>query len=159
MNPQHSQQHAYLRTKVMTARPEELRLMLFDGAIRFAERARHGIETKNHEQAFDGVSRCQDILMELINSLRPEHDVELCENLSALYTYMFSRLMEANRDRDIAAVDEVLQLLNYERETWAMLVQKLADENVDSSAAADDIARAARLPGDGGPFKHISIQG
>ena len=28
--------NAYLRTKVMTASPEELRLMLLDGAIRFA---------------------------------------------------------------------------------------------------------------------------
>ena len=31
---------AYLKTKVLTASPAELRLMLIDGAIRFSEQAR-----------------------------------------------------------------------------------------------------------------------
>lgn len=124
--------NAYLRTKVMTASPEELRLMLFDGAIKFAEQGRRGIEEKNPEQTFNGLTRAQDIVMELINTLKPEYDPELCEKLSALYTFIYSRLVSACTQRSITFVDEALNLLRYERETWALLLQKLASENGDA---------------------------
>ena len=44
-----SQQAAanYLRTKVLTATPEQLQLMLYDGAIRFTEQARAALEKKD----------------------------------------------------------------------------------------------------------------
>lgn len=140
------QPNAYLKTKVLTASPQELRLMLFDGAIRFAEAARAGIQRKNHEEAYDGVTRCQAILMELINSLRPDQDEDLCRNLSAIYTFMYSRLIDAARERDAAIVDEVLNLLRYERETWVMLMDKLAEEN----ALAAQVKSDGPLPSVGG---------
>ena len=64
---------AYLRTKVMTAKPAELRLMLIDGAIRFTEQAKRGYETKDFEAAYNGTTRAQAILLELVASLR--HDL------------------------------------------------------------------------------------
>jgi len=132
-----TQRNAYLRTKVMTASPEELRLMLFDGAIRFAEMARAGLSERDYEKSYEGVTRCQAILMELINNLRPEHDAELCRNLSALYTFMYTRMIEASHQKDASIVDEVLSLLQYERETWVMLMEQLAKENASSSEVAE----------------------
>jgi len=128
----------YLRTKVLTARPEELRLMLFDGAIRFAGMAKDGIGSKDYEKSYEGVTRCQAILLELINSLRPEHDPELCQKLSALYTFMYTRMIEAGRQRDTAIVDEVLDLLRYERETWVLVMEQLAKEHVVRSQPTED---------------------
>src|SRR3990172_4578211 len=113
----------------MTASPQELRLMLLDGAIRFAEKGREGLVRADYEMVYDGIARCQSILMELINALRPEHDSEVCKRLSGLYTFLYTRLMEASRVKDPAIVEDVIRLLQYERETWSMLVQKLADEN------------------------------
>lgn len=121
--------NAYLRTKVMTANPAELRLMLIDGAIRFAEQARTGLEQKNYEACYVGTTRCQAILMELINGLRPEHDRELCERLSALYTYMYMQLVKAGSERDPSITAEVIKLLSYERETWSLLIGQLSAEN------------------------------
>ncbi len=123
----------YLRTKVLTANPAELRLLLLDGALKFAEQGRVGLENQNHEAAFEGISRCQAILMELINALRPEMEPELCERLSALYTFLYSRLVTASQERDASIVEEVLSLLRYELETWTMLLKKLADENAQAS--------------------------
>jgi flagellar protein FliS len=133
----------YLRTKVLTARPEELRLMLFDGAIRFAGMAKDGIAAKDYEKSYEGVTRCQAILLELINSLRPEHDPELCQKLSALYTFMYTRMIEAGRQRDAAIVDEVLGLLRYERETWVLVMEQLAKEH----GGTDHEANSARTGG------------
>lgn len=123
----------YLRTQVMTAAPEELRLLLFDGAIRFTQMARDGLADQNPERAYEGITRAQAILMELINSLRPEHDPELCQNLSALYTFMYARLVDAGTERDAAMVDEVLELLQFERHTWVMVMDKLIESNRESS--------------------------
>lgn len=116
---------AYLRTKVMTASPAELRLMLLDGAIRFTEQARRGYETRDFEMSYEGTTKAQAILMELLNALRPSQAPELCQRLSALYTYLYNQLVIASTTRDTASVDEVLKLLRYERETWSMCIGQL----------------------------------
>ena len=124
---------AYLRTKVMTASPAELRLMLIDGAIRFAEQTKRGYETRNFEMSFDGTTKTQAILMELVNALRPEQAPELCQRLTALYTYLYRLLVEASSERDVSKVDEVLTRLRFERETWSLCLGELAKENRSAS--------------------------
>ena len=133
----------YLRTKVLTASPEQLRLMLFDGSIKFLEQGRDGLVKKDFEAAYNGITRCQSIILELINSLRPEHGPELCERLSSLYTFMYTRLVTGLSERDPAVADEVLNLLHFERETWQMLIERLAEEGARaaSSPPADDDLR------------------
>ncbi|MHC4946780.1 MAG: flagellar export chaperone FliS [Planctomycetota bacterium] len=142
---------AYLRTKVMTASPAELRLMLFDGALRFAEQARAGLDQRDYEQAYHGITRAQSIVMELINGLQPEQDPELCDRLASLYTFMYTRLMTASSERDPAIVTEVIDLLRFERETWSMLMARLA---------TGEPATPAGPTGDGGGGGGgISVQG
>lgn len=118
----------YLRTKVLTASPAELRMMLLDGAVRFAEQAHDGLVQKDYERMFEGVTRTQGILVELLNGLESKYDPELCQRLSGLYTYMYTRLVAASSQRDGAILEEVLRLLRYERETWQLLLQKVAGE-------------------------------
>ncbi len=118
----------YLKTKVMTADRGQLRLMLFDGALKFAEQGRQGLVARDYEAAFNGISRCQQILAELLSSLKPQHAPELCQKLAGLYTFMVTRLMAASHQRNPAIVEEVIKLLEYERQTWTMLLDKLARE-------------------------------
>ena len=73
---------AYLRTKVMTASPAELRLMLLDGAIRFAEQAKRGYETKDYELSFEGTTKAQAIVLELLEKETGETYPELAEKTS-----------------------------------------------------------------------------
>jgi flagellar protein FliS len=129
-NASHAAQgsQTYLRNKVMTASPAELRLMLFDGAIRFAEQAKRGYEERNYEVAFDGTTKAQNILLELTTSLRHDQAPEICARLSSLYTFMYTSLVEASRERSAAKVEEVVKLLRFERETWQMCLQELVSE-------------------------------
>lgn len=149
--------NAYLRTRVMTASREELRLMLLDGALRFARNGRDGLVEKNYERSFDGISKCREIITELIVSMRPEYDPLLCERVRAVYTFMFNELIEAGLQKSPEKVDEVIELLEYERETWVMLMDKLRDEQGGEGvgAAADTAAHredpAARLGAYGRP--------
>jgi flagellar protein FliS len=141
----------YLKTKVMTASPAQLRLMLLDGAIKFLQQGKAGIAAKDYEALYNGISRCQDIIMELINGLRPEQSRELCDRLSGLYTYMYRQLVHACTERDEAAAEEVLGLLRYERETWVMLMDQLEKENAAGAADAADIAELAAEAGSAPP--------
>jgi flagellar secretion chaperone FliS len=124
--------NAYLRTKVMTASPEELRLMLLDGAIKFARQGREGLASKDFEASYNGISQSRDIVLELLTSIKPEHDPELCERVRAVYTFMYSEMVSASMEKSIPKLDSVIQLLEYERETWSMLIGQLV---VERSAA------------------------
>lgn len=119
----------------MSASPAELRLMLVDGAIRFAEQCRAGLENRDFEQAFEGSRQCRAILTELLSGLKPEHDPLLCERLNSLYTFMISRMMEAMSERDHEIVASVVELLRFERETWQMVVDQLAQGGAPDTAA------------------------
>jgi flagellar protein FliS len=119
---------AYLRSKVMTASPEELRLMLLDGALRFAHQARNGLELKNFEMTYSGFSQCRAIIVELMTSMNEAANPELTDKVKSLYAFFFSELIAASHDKDIERLDKVIGLLEYERETWALLMDKLASE-------------------------------
>ena len=134
-NPQAAQ---YLRMRVMTATPEQLQMMLYDGAIRFAEQARTALQEKNYEKTYNMISRVQKILTEMSSTLK--HDVypELCGKLAALYTYAYKKLIEANVDHKVESLEEAIDLLRYQRETWAMLLDQLGKSK--AAAVAQKIA-------------------
>lgn len=118
----------YLKTQVMTASPEMLQLMLWDGAIRFAEQGKDAIQKKDIEGSYKALIRAQKIIMEMSNALRPDVNPELCKNMAALYNFMYRRLVEANLKKDPALVDDALEIMRHQRETWVMLMEKLASE-------------------------------
>lgn len=102
--------------------------MLLEGALRFARQGADGLREHNFEKSYQGLHQCQDILIELINAMRPELAPDLCRQLAALYTFMYRRLMEASAARDPEIVDEVIKLLTYENETWVMAIDKVREE-------------------------------
>ena len=122
MNPQAQN---YLRTKVLTATPEQLQLMLYDGAIRFAEQARAALSKKDFEGSYHAISRAQKIIAELSSSLKHDLAPELCGKLSALYNFAYRKLIEANIEHITQPVDDALEILKYQRETWALLLDQL----------------------------------
>jgi flagellar secretion chaperone FliS len=119
---------AYLRTKVLTASPEELRLLLFDGALRFIRQGRDGLVRKDYEAVFTGFTKCRNIILELMNSVREDLDPVLKSRINGVYTFMYVQLIEASFEKDVAKADKVISLLEYERETWILAMQKAAEE-------------------------------
>ncbi|MDZ4754501.1 MAG: flagellar export chaperone FliS [Phycisphaerae bacterium] len=155
---------AYLRTKVLTASPAELRLLLLDGALRFAETAKRGYEERNFDLSYEGTSKCQAILTELMCSLRPERDPDLCNKLAALYTYMYKRLIEASIERSTAIVEEVIGLLQYDRATWVLFMADLAKTGgvscgPQSTGTTDALPGADATTGTAAPKQRISLTG
>lgn len=137
MNPQAAQN--YLRAKVMTATPEQLQMMLFDGALRFGDQAKGFLAERRYDKSFEAMSKMQKIVIELRCSLRPEVDPLLCERLAGIYMYVYKRLIVANSERDAEALDEALKLMKFQRETWAMLMDQLAKSKAAKAATMLDM--------------------
>jgi flagellar secretion chaperone FliS len=142
--------NAYLANKVLSAKPEELRLMLLDGALKFCRQGRDALERKDFEGVYNGFQRTRAILVELISTMKPEPDPVLYQRLSSLYLFMISHLLESSHSKDVTKANEVIKLLEYERETWVMLMKKLEGERVGkqpTGPAAPAAPAAKPVPG------------
>lgn len=125
---------AYLKTQIMTAPPEKLQLMLYEGAIRFASQARDRINERNWEASCELLIRAQDIMLELMGGLRPEVNAGLCGRMAALYLFIYRRLVEANIRHDTRLIDDALEVLKIQRDTWVELIAKLSRERSEEEA-------------------------
>lgn len=126
---------AYLETQVTTATPQKLRLMLLDGALRFAHRTRDQWRAGDFEAALESLIRTRDIVSELIAGIQPDAS-PLARQVNALYVYLFSALTESQQTRDEHQLAGVIRVLASERETWRQLCQQLPDRVVPPPSAA-----------------------
>lgn len=129
----------YLKTKVFTATPEQLQLMLYDGAIRFTEQARAALVEKNLDASYALIIRAQKIITELLSGLKHDVAPDLCGKLASLYTYCYRKLIDANLRHRVEDIDEALGILRYQRETWTMLLDQLGKKKAAAAAAAIDM--------------------
>lgn len=120
-----SRTNPYLRDAVLTASPEKLQLMLYDGAIRFLRQANEAIDRKDFETSFLRLTRAQNIVLEMRNGLNFDVNPELCKRAAAIYDFLYHKLIEANVTRDPRHIADALRVLEIERETWRMIVDKL----------------------------------
>ncbi|MBN1514082.1 MAG: flagellar export chaperone FliS [Phycisphaerae bacterium] len=135
--------NSYLRNAVMTASPEQLHLMLYDGAIRFSLQARDAIEARDYETSYNKLSRAQAIILEMQNGLRPEVNRELCDRMGAIYSFIYRKLVDASVHHSVSDLDDALKILRYQRETWVMLIDKVNQARVEQGAAGPAQAPAA----------------
>ena len=113
----------YQQNQVNTASPEQILLMLYDGAIRFTRRAISGIEENRIDMRTSGVSKAMAIITEFSNSLDREIGGQIADDLDALYHFMMRELTSANLNNDVEKLRVVETLLLDLRETWGEAVE------------------------------------
>ena len=136
----------YLRDAVMTATPEQLQLMLYDGVIRLAMQARDAIEAKNYETSYEKLTRAQNIILEMQNGLNYDVNRPLCERVASIYGFLYRKLVDANVKRDLSDIDDALKILRLERETWQILVDKVSRVREGCEAAPPEADRQSEEP-------------
>lgn len=85
---------AYKRQQVMTATPEALTLMLYNGALRFMKEGLEAMEAKEWEHCNNSLQKAQKIILEFQATLKMEYDIS--KQLMPLYDYVYNGLVEAN---------------------------------------------------------------
>lgn len=121
MVPQNPYQK-YQHNSVMSASPEELTLMLFNGGVKFIRQGIDSIENKQLESAHKAIIRAQEIYAHLNDTLNG--NVEISANLAGLYDFMLSHLAQANIKKDTAMLRQALELAEELRDTWQEAMQK-----------------------------------
>lgn len=112
----------YRKNQIETATPEQILILLYDGAIQYLNKAKIAIEQKNGEDCNKNIYGCQKIILEFMNTLDMENGGEVAVNLHNLYQYFYNTLLTANIGRDIKKIDEILKHLKNLRETWSQAI-------------------------------------
>ncbi len=127
--------NTYLETQLMTATPQKLRLMLIDGAIRFANVTLNHWEQGDNDAAFESIVRCRSIVSELLMTIKGEES-DLARKVAAIYLFLFQHLTEAQLHRDADKLKKVLTILEEERVTWQEVCEKHSQGVAPGMAAA-----------------------
>ena len=106
----------YNNSKVLTASPAELTLMLYDGAIKFCNVAIIAVEQKDIEKANNNILKVERIVDYFRQTL--DMSYEVAQDFERVYAYLSQRLVEANRKKDKEILEEVNQHLHAMRDTW-----------------------------------------
>ena len=142
---------AYLESRVLSANPVELVLMLHQSASGAVRDARRHLAAGAIAERSRSINKACGVLAELISSLDRERGGEIAERLGQLYGYMYNRLVDANLQQTDAPLAEVLDLFTTLAEAWE------AAPGVSASAAeapapenrrryADDVGTGSYAP-------------
>lgn len=107
---------AYNDSKVLTATPAELTLMLYEGAIKFCNIAIMAIEKNDMQKANLNIIKAENIILELRSTLDMKYPVSM--QLDSIYDFINRNLIEANIKKDKSKIEEVLGLIRELRDTW-----------------------------------------
>jgi flagellar protein FliS len=125
----------YLEMQVNSATPQKLRLMLIEGALRFARRTQDHWRDSALDEGLESLIRAREIIGELIAGIQTEAS-PLARQVGSLYVYLFSALTEAQQTRDEHQLAAVIKVLEEERETWRQVCSQLPERPVPPPTAA-----------------------
>ncbi len=112
--------NAYRESAVLTATPEQLVVMLYDGANRFLTQSAIAMRDSRIALAGEKLRRAEAIIDELLATLDLSVG-EVAERLQALYLFFKEHLMAARLNQDASKIDEVARLMRELRSAWGQI--------------------------------------
>ena len=114
----------YNNSKILTAKPAELTLMLYEGAIKFCNIALAAMEEGDMEKSHQHIIKVERIIDYLRKTLDMSYPV--AQDFENIYSYLYRRLMEANVVKDPEILNEVNGHLHSVRDNWKLVMEKVA---------------------------------
>jgi flagellar protein FliS len=109
----------YFEQMILTASPVELIRLLYQRAIASVRDARQHLENRRIMERGRSINHAYLILLELSGSLRTEEAPQLAGRLQGLYSYIQTKLLEANLRQTDEPLAEALALLTTLAEGWS----------------------------------------
>ena len=127
----------YQNNQVLSANPEQILIMLYDGAIRFCRQAMQAQDSGDKLVRSAKISRTMAIICEFANSLDHQVGGEIATDLDALYSFMTRELIRANLKNERQPLEVVEKLLVDLRGTWAEAIE-LNRQNTQPEVLVED---------------------
>lgn len=118
----------YNNSKVLTASPAELTLMLYEGAIKFVNIAVIAVEQNDVQKAHTNIVKAQRIIDYLRQTLDMRYEV--AKDFEKIYVYLSQRLVEANMKKDKEILEEVNTHLRSVRDNWKEVMQANKEKGI-----------------------------
>ena len=141
MNPYNQ----YRRVSIATATPGRLIVMLYDRAILDLETAMEAIQSNQVALKGERIGHAQEIISELLGALDMEVGDTIAESLRSLYLFMIRRLIEANRDRNVQILEEVIGLLREVREGWEGATKLVGESGPGNDPRNSEVVTVERM--------------
>ena len=132
---------AYNETNILTADPKKLVLMCYEGAIESLKIGKQKIIEKDYEGKGMSLTKARDIITELLCALDFEKGGSIARNLDSLYNYMVRRIIHADTDKDVTAIDEVIHMLSELKSAWEEVFYKQDKEAQPEPVGFDEEGR------------------
>ena len=110
----------YQQSSILTAPPEKLVVMLYDGARRFLLQGAAAVRAGDIQGSNERLGRAEAIIDELLATLDMSAG-EVAERLQALYVFFKRTLLEARTERSPEKIEQVSDLMGELRDSWAQL--------------------------------------
>ena len=126
---------AYKRQQIMTATPEALTLMLYNGCLKFMTEGMEHIDNKEWEAANNSIQKAENIISEFRITLNMEYDI--AKQLMPLYNYTYDRLVEGNIKGNTKLIQEAFDIIKELRDAWAQAMKKARQEKGTTNVQGD----------------------
>ena len=101
----------YRNNQIMTASPEQILIMLYDGAIRFVRQAGQAIEDGRQADKAKAIGKAMAIVAEFSNTLDFEVGGSIADDLYRLYDFVIRELSAINARGDAKRLEAVERIL------------------------------------------------
>ena len=143
---------SYTENEILTAEPEKLVLLMYQGAIKFIRQARLAVEEKRIEDAHNAILRAYAIVAELMATLDKDKGGDVAIGLERSYDFILYHLRQADATKSEKYLIDVENLLVPLAETWkdAFFKNRSKPERELSSPDSYKPVSAASYPGASG---------
>lgn len=148
----------YLESQVATASQPQLQILLLDGAVRACQRA---IDLWHEERGCSGaephLAKATDIAAALAQSAA-DGQTSLSKRFEEEYAFLFRELVVVRLNKDASKLGRVIELLQFQRETWRQACEHLqSDANLSASSASEAPPRRALSPANRTAGRHDAV--
>ena len=131
----------YQNSRIMTASPAELTLMLYEGAIKFGNIAIVAMQNNDPSKAHENVVKVEKIIQNFRDTLDKKYPI--WEDFERVYVYLLRRCHEANIAKDPVKTEQVVKHIRSMRDNWKEVMKKVATDK-SNPAAQSKIAGGQR---------------
>lgn len=106
----------YQDSKILTATPAELTLMLYEGIIKFTNIAIVAVENREFQKANTNIMKAERIVDHLSATLNDKYPV--ANDFRNVYNCIMQALIQGNMKKDVAELERALEYSRMIRDTW-----------------------------------------
>lgn len=112
----------YQDSKILTASPAELTLMLYDGVVKFVNIAIAAIDEKKYEKANNNIIKAERIIDHLSATLNEKYPVS--KEFKNIYACIMQALIQGNIKKDKEELERALEYTRMIRDTWKEVMKR-----------------------------------